>query len=238
VGQMAWALIQPFGTLWFIYLLAIFLIVTRLVKDLPPIAVWLVAAALQIALIDTGIGIIDHFAAMYVYFYTGHILSGHLFRLADAAVQNRLFSWTAIGAWALLNGAPVWLGWAMLPVISLALGLAGAWAIVAFSALIATTMLGRMFALPGAHSIAVYLAFFLPMAATRIILTKTGLIPDVGLASFIVMTVAVIAPLVLFFAVRNTPLKVLFERPAWARIIPPGSSGRKPGAPLAAEPAR
>jgi uncharacterized membrane protein YcfT len=225
VSQMALALVQPFGTLWFIYLLAIFLIATRLLQGLPVLAVWLMAAALQIAPVGAGIYVVDYFASYFVYFYTGHILSAHLFRMADAARQRVGLSWGLIGLWAVLNGAAVWSGLATLPGIALGLGLAGAAAIVAFAALIAGSLIGRALAIPGAHSISIYLAFFLPMAATRIVLVKTGLVPDVGLASFMVMAAAVLAPLMLYFMVRNTPLVFLFERPHWARIIPPGSSG-------------
>ena len=44
----------------------------------------------------------------------------------------------------------------------------------------------------GEHSIVIYLAFFLPMAATRTLLLKTGLITDIGTISLIV-TVAGVA---------------------------------------------
>ncbi|TXM92993.1 acyltransferase, partial [Methylobacterium sp. WL122] len=65
----------------------------------------------------------------------------------------------------------------------------------------------------GRRSIVIYLAFFLPMAATRTLLVKAGLIADVGLASLTVMAVAVIVPLALERAVRGTALRVLFVRP-------------------------
>ncbi len=49
------AFVEPFGTLWFIYLLPVFFIVTKLVRDLPLLPVWLAAAALEIAHIETGV---------------------------------------------------------------------------------------------------------------------------------------------------------------------------------------
>src|SRR3979411_308446 len=47
---------EPFGTLWFIYLLPIFFVVTKLARSLaiPSWLVWLVAAALESASIATG----------------------------------------------------------------------------------------------------------------------------------------------------------------------------------------
>src|SRR3954464_11004058 len=35
------AFVQPFGTLWFIYLLPVFFIVTKLARPLPPLFIWL-----------------------------------------------------------------------------------------------------------------------------------------------------------------------------------------------------
>src|SRR5262249_50270475 len=46
-AQYALAFIEPFGTLWFIYLLPIFFVVTKAVRRVP--FTWLAAAALQIA---------------------------------------------------------------------------------------------------------------------------------------------------------------------------------------------
>jgi hypothetical protein len=64
------------------------------------------------------------------------------------------------------------------------------------------------------------------MAVSRTILLKTGL--DLGLVSLIVTASGVIAPLVLYWIVRGTPLKFLFERPAWARLQPAPRTGLVP----------
>jgi hypothetical protein len=70
----------------------------------------------------------------------------------------------------------------------------------------------------------IYLAFFLPMATARGALLKTGIIRDLGWISVAVTAAGVILPLVLYWAVRNTPAKFLFERPLWARFaIPRGA---------------
>ena len=70
----------------------------------------------------------------------------------------------------------------------------------------------------GQNSIVIYLAFFLPMAATRIALLKTGIITDLGTISLLVTAVGVIGALGWYWAVRGTPLRFLFERPDWARL--------------------
>ncbi|MGA7996853.1 MAG: acyltransferase family protein, partial [Bradyrhizobium sp.] len=69
--------IEPFGTLWFIYLLPIFFVVTKAARSfsIPPLVIWAAAAALEIAHIETGWTVIDEFAARFVFFYTGYLLA-------------------------------------------------------------------------------------------------------------------------------------------------------------------
>ena len=62
------------------------------------------------------------------------------------------------------------------PLVSLALGLAGAGAIIVMGTLLARMQWLNFLRYCGEHSIVIYLAFFLPMAATRTLLLKTGLI--------------------------------------------------------------
>ncbi|MFD0934103.1 acyltransferase, partial [Methylobacterium trifolii] len=71
----------------------------------------------------------------------------------------------------------------------------------------------------GSRSIVIYLAFFLPMAATRGLIVKTGVVSDVGLASLLVIAAAVLLPLALERAVRHTPLNVLFRRPQALHLV-------------------
>jgi uncharacterized membrane protein YcfT len=116
--------------------------------------------------------------------------------------------------WALVNGAATTAGVAAFPVLSLALGFAGCAAIVLVSALLAKMRWLDMLRYCGEHSLVVYLAFFLPMAFSRILLLKTGIVPDVGLMSIIVTTSGVVGALALWWGARNTPLRILFDRPA------------------------
>src|SRR4030095_13829062 len=46
--------IEPFGTLWFIYLLPIFFVVTKLTRNMPPLAILALAAGLEMAHVVTG----------------------------------------------------------------------------------------------------------------------------------------------------------------------------------------
>jgi uncharacterized membrane protein YcfT len=83
----------------------------------------------------------------------------------------------------------------------------------------------------GRNSIVIYLAFFLPMAATRALLVKTGVISDVGTMSVIITAAGVLGSLALFWAARGTWAKFLFERPAMFWLT------AKPAPKLALQPA-
>jgi uncharacterized membrane protein YcfT len=120
--------------------------------------------------------------------------------------------------WAAFNGFYVYMGLDGKPFISLTLGLIGAGAVVAASALMAKSHVFLGLRYLGRNSIVVYLAFFIGMAASRSVLLKTGLIPDIGTVALIVTACGIAGAVALFWAVRRTPLKFLFERPDWARL--------------------
>ncbi len=182
----ALSFIEPFGTLWFIYLLPIFFVVTKLTRGVPPLVIWLIAAALEAATIETGWMVIDEFAARFVYFYTGYWLASHVFDLAKGVQEKPAFAFAWLTVWGMLNGLLVFGGYSEWPIVSLMLGLLGAGAIITVAALLAQTRTFDALRYCGEHSIVIYLAFFLFMAGTRVVLLKTGLIPDIGLMSVIV----------------------------------------------------
>lgn len=206
--------IEPFGTLWFIYMLPIFFVVTKLTRTVHPAIIWVVAALLEIAPIETHWTIIDEFAARFVYFYTGYVLAPHIFKIAKKVQDRPLQGLLMLALWAVVNATMVMLGYADLPFMSLALGLIGCAAVIRFSALLSTSHAFEPVRYCGQHSIVIYLAFFLPMAATRSVLLKTGIVTDLGAIALLVTAAGVVGALCIWWTVRWTPLKFLFERPA------------------------
>lgn len=234
VEHLAIALVEPYGTLWFVYLLAVLSVATKLLRGVPPVILLAAAAALQIAPIDTGWLVIDEFCERWVYFLGGYLLATRIFGLADRAVARPGLALAGLGVWAVVNGVfaltpsgfEKWPTLANLPVVGLGLGALGAMAIVVFAALVTRTRAAAPLRYCGRHSIAIYLAFFLPMAATRAILIKSGVITDVGVISALVTTAAIVAPLILERLVRHTWLDFLFRRPAAFQIAAQRSSPR------------
>ena len=219
--------IQPFGTLWFIYMLPIFFLVCKIAHDrgIPWQVMLVIAALLQIAPNHTGWLLVDEFASRFVYFYCGYIFAPQIFKLADWARERIGVSLVYLLAWGLVNGGLVYIGWSSLPGIALALGAAGAGAIILTSALI--VKMGQLDFLRhfGENSIVIYLAFFFPMGLTRVILLKLGIL-DIGTTSLVVTIVASVSPMILFWLIRWTNIGwFLFKRPQWAYLS--GTFSRK-----------
>lgn len=212
-------LIQPFGLLWFIYLLAVFFLVTRVFRSWP-FALWLVAALLALFPVGTGSTLIDQFAGRYVYFVTGVVCAPGLLALAAWLDRNRATAamlwlvWAAgsAGVIAVIGAGAL----ASAPAASLALGLAGSFGLIA-TAVLGARRLGWV-ALCGRQSLTIYLAFFIPMALTRVLVLRSGAEFDIGLTTLALTALCVAFPLALHRAVQGTPLDFLFERPRGLRL--------------------
>ncbi len=233
LNYLAWAVIEPYGVLWFIYMLAAFSLVTKVLFELrvPHGGVLAVGALLQMMPIQTGSGVIDQFAEYFVYFYGGYALAPQIFSIVEWAQRNVEVAVGLLVAYALINAALVFggdfrmlpvhseMGYAALPGLHLLLALGGSIAVCVTAALLMRLSSMNWLRWLGAHSIVVYLSFSIPMAATRVVLMKLGFVQDAGILSTIVMLVALTSPLVLYWLIRTTGWgRFLFERPAWAHL--------------------
>ena len=217
--------IEPFGTLWFIYLLPVFFVVAKATRKMPPALIWGVAALLESAHVATDWTVIDEFCARFVYFYSGYLFAGYVFALSDRARAFPGLALAALAAWALVNGSLVATGFSEWPLISLALGFAGAGAIIVMGTLLARMHWLNFLRYCGEHSIVIYLAFFLPMAATRTLLLRSGLPIDIGTVSLIVTLAGVIGALGIWRLALTLHANFLFERPYAFWIAPKKAGG-------------
>ena len=212
--------IEPFGTLWFIYMLPVFFVVTKAALRVPAFAILGAAAALEMAHIQTGWTAIDEFAARFVYFYAGYLFATHIFKLATYAQARPAIALWSLAAWSMVNGLLVFADIAVLPGVSLMLGLAGACAVIVIGALLAKMNWLGALRYCGEHSIVIYLAFFLPMVVVRVLLLKTGIIADIGLVSLIDTIAGVVGALAIWRFAMRTGLDFLFVRPQRYWIAP------------------
>jgi uncharacterized membrane protein YcfT len=216
--------IEPFGTLWFIYLLPAFFALTKSTRKIPPLLIWVLAALLESAHVATGWTAIDEFCARFVYFYSGYLFATQVFALSDRARARPVMALGALTLWAVINSSLVAFGYSEWPLISLMLGLSGACAIITIATLLGRTHRLGFLRFCGQHSIVIYLAFFLPMATTRTLLLRAGLIHDVGTMGLIVTTAGVLGALALWRIALALRANFLFERPAAFWIAPKKAS--------------
>lgn len=228
VANYFMAYVEPFGTLWFIYMLPIFFVVTRICKKIPWSVMLGAAAALEILPISTGWTLIDEFAARYVYFLAGYLFASHVFKIARYVLNNKTVACRYLVIWAIVNAILVFaptngfLGiesYAKLPLISLILGAMGAMAIICIGVLLSEVKGTKFLEYLGRNSIVVYLAFFLPMGISRVILLKYAPFLDIGTISAFVMLIAATAPVILYKFIQWSGYGTfLFMRPDWAKI--------------------
>lgn len=210
--------IEPISTLWFIHALAIFFMVTRLLKNVPPIILMSAAVILYASPVHTGWGAIDEFADRYVFFVAGYVGAQYFFNLAEFARENALRVFAgSIGAFAMVYFF-VEAGIATKPLFGLLAAFGGGAATIALLSVAANHGRLKWLAYIGQRSLYVYLAFFLPGAVVRIGLAKTGFIENADLIALSATIVAVAAPLIGFKLIEKTPLAFLFVRPDMFRM--------------------
>lgn len=168
----------------------------------------------------TGWTTIDSFLLFFVYFWCGYRFSDRIFAFAHATERRPGSALTLLVLWAIIEEIAVTGGLPQIPGATAVFGLTGGLAVVALSALLQRARAVPWLAYWGRNSLVIYLSFFLPMAATRLLLLRTSFVHDIGWMSFIVATVAITAPLTLNAIVGGTPFALLYSRSAWARLRP------------------
>lgn len=234
IGAYAQGLVEPFSTMWFIALLPFFFLFARITRKLPAIPVLLASAALHLLAASfpsdsdyamgsamTGSTLIDSFALYLVYFLIGHYFRQRIFALARAAAARPGLALFGLFFWAVEEGMGVRTGLTEVPGLTLSYAIFGALAVVTLAAVLADRAPFAFLALCGRNSLTIYLAFVIPMAASRILIVKSGVIDDVGVTSALVTFIAIAGALAAGALVKGTRLSFLFTRPAWARLTAP-----------------
>jgi uncharacterized membrane protein YcfT len=189
---------KPEAMLWFILMLPVFFVVTRLLQRVSPLLVLNAAAVLAMLRLHTGVYPLDWFAKYFVFFYAGHVLSGAVLALAKAVPHRPVVAVVALLAWAGLNH----------------LFTTSDFAEAVLAPLSWTAPLRWL----GAHSIVVYLGFYVPLMVLIRVVRRVAPQLDAGSAATLVWAGSIAIAVGLYLLLRRTPLRYLYERPAWARL--------------------
>jgi uncharacterized membrane protein YcfT len=237
--DLAMAVVQPYGVLWFIYMLAVFGLVARILREVraPHWAVIAIAAALQMWAPKPDSYAVEQFAAYFVFFYLGFVMAPLIFRLVAWTQERPALAVTGLLAWAIVNGLLVYspgyavqpvgmqMGLAAWPPLHLVLAVAGAVALCVAGGYLSKFASMEWLRWLGEHSLVVYVAFTIPMSIFRGAALASGLLTDTGMLSLAVLLVSVISPVVLYFIVKRIGFGMfLFERPAWAHVDGPNAA--------------
>jgi uncharacterized membrane protein YcfT len=218
-AQYLLSYVQPFGTLWFIYLLAVFFIATKLLHGVSKPIVLASAALMHVLAPHTGWLVIDEFADRFVFFYSGYAAAPFVLALAGRIwTYPALLLLPALVAWGWLNWLAVESGIAVTAWSDLPFAYAGVLAVVATSVLLARSGWAGALAYCGRNSIVIYLAFAVFMGPTRVLLLKLAPLWLADVTALSVTAAGVIGALCLFWAVRNTRARFLFVRPDAFRL--------------------
>lgn len=217
--------IDPFGSLWFIYLLAVFCIVAKVLREQPAWLITGIGLLAHILVPHTGVFIVDEFVSRFVFFYIGYAYAPLVLAAAgQVSDAPRGLIFASLGLWALANTLGLITGLAAMPVFELVFGAAGIAAVITTCVLLTAntsgpgysgTRLGSALIYCGKYSIVIYLAFTLFMGPARVILLKFAPMLNGGAVAILCAAAGLTGALVLHALVRNTRLAFLFERPAY-----------------------
>lgn len=212
----------PTGPLWFIYELALFFLAIKLLRRVPAAIVLPVAMLLQIAVtwddMQWSLKVADKFARYFVFFYAGYLLSPAIFRVTSWLRSHVPLTMAIFIGWAIVNQAMVSLQMTFLPGMQLLLGFAGAFGVQLAATMLARIASARWVRYLGQHSIVVYLGFVIPLGMMRKLVDQPHTDIDLGTLSFLVMVLSIGGAVLLYWVLRRTPLRFLYDRPSWASI--------------------
>ena len=215
-------LVWPHKQLWFILMLPVYFLVTRLTRKVP---VWLMFSVLCAIHVfpppDFNLLLISQFFKFFVFFYAGYAFAPWLFRMAEYFKQNRGVGFACILVWILVNASLVSQGYTEhLPVV-LMLGFFGSMAVMASAALLHATVGLRWIGYMGSHTLAIYLPFSWMMTAASYLTLQWSPSPDPGAFAVWITMLAILSSLTLYWGTQRTGIAAwLFTRPGWARLAP------------------
>lgn len=236
VARLANGLVEPFSTLWFIYILPFLMLGTRLAQGRAAVAIIVGAIFLHFVAANYPTGgafamasqmtsstTVNSFALFFIFFlagYFGHQLIKDIAYLVDKFPLVSLF---ALAVWAIVHSAALHFGITDVPGFTLLFGVAGGLAVAVSAILIVHAGGLGWLSYCGRHSLAIYLAFVIPMAATRELLVQTGVLMQPDLLAIVTLGAAILLPLFLESITAGQTFQFLFKRPIWARLPNPGT---------------
>lgn len=214
---IAW---DPVLTVWFLYGLVLCFALTRLFRSVDVSIVIAMAASVQAASFVFPpipyVDIINKLAVLYVYFLIGVYSSKWIFD--KAASTNYLKIIAAVVLFFAVGIAANNSGYFYRPVVFILLSGLSIYAVFCFLALNQENVVGRFFAFVGTYSLPIYLMHFLPVPGSRIVMVKLFGVTNPWFLLALAVALGVAFGIVGYLILVKTPLRILFEKPAWLSV--------------------
>ena len=219
------ALVEPTSSLWFVHMLALFYVATRLLRRIPPpimvVGALVLQTLYQLEYIQSEWSVLEHFCNRYVYFLIGFAFAPAIFKFADRASDRPGLIAATVLAWAVGNWVAVQYELHQHFPGAFLLGVIGATAVCCISALLSRFNLLVFVKYCGRNSIVIYLTYAIPLSGSIALMKKYGLpFNDPGSATAFALSAAVGVPLIFHLVVKNSAARILYERPKWISINP------------------
>jgi uncharacterized membrane protein YcfT len=217
-------LAEPKGNLWFLQMLAVYFLFTRITVRVPSGIMLALAIWVYLYPLPTRIFAIELFGDHFVFFYVGYLAAPLILQATNWIQEHRMTAVIALAAWAIGNYI------IMVPLdfklgdnraIALILRFVGIAGVVAFSSLAWDLRGARWLTYIGRNSIVVYLGFFIPLSFLIMLATRYGVNLQNSWLAFTIWSSCVgLSLLAHAFAMRAGALRYFYERPRWARLAP------------------
>lgn len=175
LAQLLLALWKPPAMLWFLLMLPIYALASRLLQAVSPWVVGLAATLMHLFPLHTGIPVLDWFGMYFVFFHAGHVLAPFFMALAARSQDQPRWALRMLVLWLPAHLVLMLYKPAPWPLVQFMLGMVGIAAVVMVSALLSGRTPGRWLQGAGRGSLAIYLGFWLPMQALAPLLADLGL---------------------------------------------------------------
>lgn len=218
--NIVYSIYRPDAMLWFIQMLAVYFVVTRLLRRVPWWCMLPAAAVLKMLDYHTGIYPVDWFGEYYVFFYTGYYFAKSIFQYSEWVQGNRAKAMAIVLAWIIGNAYATLQPWSTNPLVFQALGFVGIMAVISISTLLQRYSFMNWLRYLGENSIVLYLGFYLPMLFMIWACGALGYRPNPGVFATAITAASILTALSAFWATRGTRLAFLFTRPTWAHLVP------------------
>jgi len=235
IAGLTSGLVEPFSTLWFIYVLPLFILGARLARGWAIFPIIFAALILHFAASAYPAGgsfamvsqltsstAINSFTLFFIFFLAGYFGRQLIEKLVQLTDRSLIVSSVILAGWAGAHSAALHAGITVIPGFTLIFGIAGGLAVAVLAVLIVRAGWLGWLAYCGRHSLAIYLTFVIPMAVTREIFAATGLLKQPDLVAAVTFAAAILLPLLLERVTAGQTIQFLFKRPLWARLPYPG----------------